>query len=446
MDGNSSAGIYVPPEVARLIASDCDKPALQTLRLVCRSFNMVAAVQLFDRVWLAPRYADLEIAKSVAARFGPFIKTIMYTSEHSKSLSWKTYKEKIKQSEHITDDAAADHGLGCGKDHLKRHWAQLRQLHLEQKEIFENEEMFGLLCCLLTTLPQVHSVVLTHDRRKHGDCWCRQVTLEAQKRSYDPFDSYEACSVSVGPSTHKAKRDKCTSPDPGLPQSASSGWRMILHAISVAGANKITQLITDTKQMGLGDQLIQSTDENKHLSLGLNLSVLSMTRRERFHASNALPGLTRLTLVLNVIDTVKKGPMSVFRGLSQVFQLSSNLESLSLAYDYSTYLGLVDHNQWSPFSMLLVGCVFAKLKEFRLHRVHMAELAFNEFVCRQPQLQLVKLDQVYLGPGDYDHMCDFLTSDCNFSVSGTFSYVIIQMEARTIDYRGDLTEVTSSTD
>lgn len=210
MDESSDVGIYVPPEVARIIASNCDKPDLQVLRLVCQSFDMVASVQLFDRVWLAPRYADLEIAESVAARFGSFIKTIMYTSEYSKSVTWKSYQEKTKHSGHITNGGVADHVRGCKKDHLKLHWAQLRQLHMEQKEIVENGELYGQLCCLLKTLPHVHKVVLTHDRRKHGDCWCRQVTVDAQRRSYEPFRPHPACSVTLGPSTRKANRDRCT--------------------------------------------------------------------------------------------------------------------------------------------------------------------------------------------------------------------------------------------
>lgn len=140
---------------------------------------------------------------------------------------------------------------------------------------------------------------------------------------------------------------------------------MILHAISEAGRNNINELITDTKQTGLGDQLIQSPGDDEGLSMGLNLSLLSMTPRQRFHASNALPRLTSLTLVLNVIDEVEADTANVYGDLTQVFQLASNLESLSLAYDYPTYYGLIDDNFWSPFSILLDRCVFPKLKDFR---------------------------------------------------------------------------------
>ena len=50
--------------------------------LVCKSFEAAEVNLLFDRIFLIARYADLEVASLVAARFGPFIKTLMLSSEH----------------------------------------------------------------------------------------------------------------------------------------------------------------------------------------------------------------------------------------------------------------------------------------------------------------------------------------------------------------------------
>lgn len=69
----------------------------------------------------------------------------------------------------------------------------------------------------------------------------------------------------------------------------------------------------------------------------------------------------------------------------------------------------------------------------------MDEQDFTNFVRNQPQLQHVQLEEVYLGPGDSDHMCSFLRSHCNFLVFGTFSSVIEQMQAYTRDYHNDST-------
>ena len=318
MDESFNASIYVPPEVARRIAVHCDKPDLQKLRLVCRSFEMGATIHLFDRVWLAPRYADLEIAKSVAARFGSFIKTIMYTSEKFKCPTWEVYREETKDCEHFEDERIACHVPGCNEYHLYHHWAQLGKLYFEQKEILESGEIYGLLCSLLKTLPQVHRVVLTDDRRKHGDCWCRQIVLEAQKRSHNPLRPRRICSPGPGPSKLLDGRKRCTFHESGLPHSASSGWPVILRAISKTGKGTINELVIAPIQTELSDQFDQSTDDEATLSIGLNLSLLNMDPRQRFHASNVLPRLTSLTLSLNTLDHFQVQGIST-RGNSQKY-------------------------------------------------------------------------------------------------------------------------------
>ena len=68
------------------------KRELKTLRRVCKSFDAAAVPLLFDRIFLIARYAELEVASLVAARFGPFIKTLMLPSERYEFNEYDRYK------------------------------------------------------------------------------------------------------------------------------------------------------------------------------------------------------------------------------------------------------------------------------------------------------------------------------------------------------------------
>ena len=95
MTDQNSIAIKLAPELLSNICSNLDKPGLKLARLVCKALDGAAVHMLFDRVYVASRYADLEVARLVAARFRPFIKTLVYCSESYDDYTLKEFRTRV---------------------------------------------------------------------------------------------------------------------------------------------------------------------------------------------------------------------------------------------------------------------------------------------------------------------------------------------------------------
>ena len=73
------------PEILGMIFENLAKPDVKSARLVCKDWEAQTPRLLFNSVFIAARYADLEVAEKVISRFG------MSSRERSQS-STQTFK------------------------------------------------------------------------------------------------------------------------------------------------------------------------------------------------------------------------------------------------------------------------------------------------------------------------------------------------------------------
>lgn len=64
------------PELQSLVCQSLTKSELKVARLVCKSLDQAAVPLLFDEIFVAASYSDLEIADLVASNFGSCVKKI----------------------------------------------------------------------------------------------------------------------------------------------------------------------------------------------------------------------------------------------------------------------------------------------------------------------------------------------------------------------------------
>lgn len=308
------------PEFLSNICSNLDKPGLKLARLVCKALDGAAVPMLFDRVYVASRYADLEVARLVAARFRPFIKTLFFCSEsYREDYTLKEIEERVAEQYYW-----GHYRLSHGKyDHVRIYWESYCRLKREHEELTRSGEVFGTVCYLLGYLPHLRSISLSDRIRERTYCPCSQAILDCSVRTFDPVSIQEK--YKFVPRKHdRPYRSHCLAAESGLVTADGSPWHHILHALSVASNAKIKEIIVDP--------------ENR--SLGLSWEALTMNPMQAYYARNILPTLVKLQLFLfqRKFDE-DVGTEPDFGGLKRALPWASNLQDLDIEiHDRTRYI------------------------------------------------------------------------------------------------------------
>lgn len=147
----------LPPELQSLVCRDLTKTELKVVRLVCTSFDQAAIPFLFDEVFVAARYRDLEIADLVTSRFGTFVKTITLSFVEYDNISMGNYCERTcdMRAERSTRTSPRMNG------HLAHAFGMYSRVQEETLEIISSGDFMAKLCLILRRSPNCRKMILT---------------------------------------------------------------------------------------------------------------------------------------------------------------------------------------------------------------------------------------------------------------------------------------------
>ena len=341
--------INLAPELLSNICSNLDKPGLKLVRLVCKALDGAAVPMLFDRVYVASRYADLEVARLVAARFRPFIKTLVYCSE--------SYPEDytLKEFEEIVEEQRDHSEYG----HVRLYWKTYCRLKREQEELTRSGEVLGTVCYLLGYLPHLGRISLSDRIRERSYCPCSQAILDCSVRTFDPVSIQKKYQF-VPRKYNGPGRSHCFATQSGFVTADGSPWHHILHALSVTSNAKVREIVIDPKAQ----------------SFGLSWEALTMNPMQAYYARNVLPTLVKLQLLLSYHDIDEDdGTEPDFGGLKRALPWAISLQDLEIdirdgnQYEYDRGCHLKASKQFSACleDIDLPHLKTLSLSGFRLH-------------------------------------------------------------------------------
>ena len=134
--------MQVPSEILHLIFACLPKRDLKSSRLVCKKWDVRSTPLLFNSVFLIARYADIEISEMVTEKYGRFINTLVYSTEHFDTSD----AERMSQRVIIMNRSP------CFSAHMKQHWVLYETLADEAKEIGHRGQVFNQLCRAFTSV------------------------------------------------------------------------------------------------------------------------------------------------------------------------------------------------------------------------------------------------------------------------------------------------------
>ncbi|KAG7005828.1 hypothetical protein G7Y79_00017g042100 [Physcia stellaris] len=382
---HNSPSINLVPELLSNICSNLDKPGLKLVRLVCKALDGAAVPMLFDRVYVASRYADLEVARLVAARFRPFIKTLVYCLEsYPDAYTLKEFEEVVaEQSDH------SENG------HVRLNWETYCRLKREHEELTRSGEVFGIVCYLLGYLPHLRRIALSDRIRERTYCPCSQAILDCSVRTFDPVPIQKKYKF-VPRKLNWPCRSHCFAAPSGFVTADGSPWHHIFHALFVASNAKIREIIVDPE-----DQ-----------SLGLRWEAFTMNPMQAYYARNVLPTLVKLKLFLSTRDffgEIETEPD--FGGLKRALPWASSLQDLEIEiydgnrYGYSRECDLKASEQ---FSACLEDIDLPHLKTLSLSGFRLHEDSLVKTLSATRRVKHLSLNDVTLISGSWESLVERL--------------------------------------
>ena len=154
-------------------------------RRACQALSRAAVPFLFDTLHIARNLADLERANDMCARFGPYVKIMVYGTTSYLNTSFDDFVEllDLEPGDESGDESAPDL-LPVGQLY--------NTLADEAAELLESGQFFRQLCQMLHTLPNLQEVCLTNKSRLRGECECRQAAIDAGNRFRQPIPNVAA--------------------------------------------------------------------------------------------------------------------------------------------------------------------------------------------------------------------------------------------------------------
>ncbi|CAD6590200.1 MAG: hypothetical protein ASARMPRED_004667 [Alectoria sarmentosa] len=349
----------LPPELQILVCQNMTKTELKNARLICKSLNQAAVPMLFDEVFIAATYSDLEIADLVASRFGSYIKTITLSFVQYPDYSKDRFIELgSKAREKIT--------LERVDGHLAYAFKNYRKVRKEHLEVTESCEFLTQLCQVLRRLIRCRKIVIT-DRGNgcSGHKWA--------VHRHDPWKKEDLCPYQNCPLSESDHVSFFIRPDPPFSEDQAQEWYTAILALSIA-APRFTELV------------VGGEGHNGFLPM----SAFNMMARQSSHVVTCFKILTKLKLSLSPDHDTRD---IVAKALSAAI----NLECLFIEGD-----GEILYDVPGPMSMvsaILGGCRFAKLRSLILANMTSNENELLEFLRNSPLLEHLTIYQFLLERG-----------------------------------------------
>ena len=353
------------------------KTELKNARLICKSLDQAAAPLLFDEVFIAATYSDLEIADLVASRFGSYIKNVTVSLVEYVYLS-KTEFFSLGESERNSRT------LERVSSHLEHALDIYRKARTEDLEIKESGELLARLCLILSKSPNIRNMVLTDfgNNDLHPTSQLHFHDLWKQ----DDLCPFKMCKLSVSDHVSFFVRPSPpykTTPDP---------LRLAMLAISAAKST-----ITGLAVIHDGHHPFLSNYAFRTIAL----------KSRRFTLQ--LQNLTKLRLRFSRDERQPPARHSdPDRVVGETLSVAVNLETLFIEGDFLDEANHPDSR--SMVSGVLGGCRFPKLRSLILKMMDSREDELLEFLNTSPCLEHLMLECFPLNFGSWENMADKIRS------------------------------------
>ena len=374
----------LPPELQSLVCRDLTKTELKVARLVCKSFDQAAVPFLFDEVFVAARYSDLEIADLVASRFGAYVKTVTLSCVEYENLSMGDYFERIARS---TSTLPRING------HLAHAFGVYSKVQEENLEIMNSGKLIAKLCFILGKSPNTRKMILT-DHGNHCDGYYR-----SRLNPHDPWRKDELCpfqGCELSESDHMRLHVR---PSPPY-QMTQNPFHLAMLAISMANFT-----ITDLA-------MIHYSHRNYHTDCCsfLTKDSFMMTVEQFHHLSLQLQHLTKLRMRLDDEDEETQSQNSyASQPIAKALSSAINLESLFIEGNCcSEYVPR--EFALTTMSNFLGGCQFAKLRSLILKFMNSKDDELLEFLESSPALKHLTLVEFELESGSWEFVAQRIRS------------------------------------
>lgn len=337
----------IPSELQTLVCRNLTKAQLKVARLVCKSFDQLAVPLLFEEVFIASSYSDLERADRIASRFRSFVRTITVSFVHFPSCLRGGY-------DRLWSRRWGTKILNRVDGHLEYAYEITCRFQREQEEIRESGEILAQMCHILGKTTRCRRIVLTC----RGSPWKKEVLCPYPTCPLSKFEHQTFFGV---------QRDPPDSEDRGR------YWFLTILALSVT-RSRVTEIVVDGPR--LGD--------------GLPMSAFDTTVRRFTDVANCFKTLTKLSLSLS---------FSHHTGNSVASALSSatNLKSLFIEGDYEMFYDVL--GPVSVFSAILGGCRFTNLRSLLMAKLSSGNIELLEFLRHSPLLNRLTICEFALKEG-----------------------------------------------
>ena len=364
--------MYFPPEILSAILCSQSKIELKKARLVCKAFDAAAVPFLFDEIFIAARYADIEKAILLASRFGSFVKALIFCSEEfSSDVTLHDFKHQW-----------ADVNLATS------YYTSYCKLREEQEQLLSEGEFFRYLCSTLILLSNLRKITLTSIHCIPKLSLFRQSYVDGCLRTFNPRSDTEYPALK---SLKPTLDHECFASINGPKRSDPNSWPEVLRALHVSGNTNVKTIVTE------GDDSWS----------GLVSSHFRMTSRQRFCVAKVLQNLTRLHIHLDgyLVNDVVNGELFPQRVIAQTLSAAINLESLMIEI-IGNYVQWEeeeeDQDARTTFEMILGSCKMPKLVTLGLSRFTTTEAEMTTFLQDSQGIRHMSLDDVKIISGSWE--------------------------------------------
>ena len=370
--------MYLPLELRNLVFRDLTKAELKVARLVCKSFDQAAIPFLFDEVFVAARYSDLEIAELVASHFGACLKTITLSFVGYKSLSLRDFRRQAQPKK----------ALESFNIHLNYAYEMYCKTRTDILEINESGELLAKLSLILSKSPNIRKMVLTN-------CGNDDMYYTFRPHNDDPWKEdklcpFRTCKLSV--SDHLSFFLRPISPY----QAAPNPLRVAMLAMSAAKTT-ITELA-----------ILHQSQEHSPQGSCLTKDAFEMTTRQSYHLTLQLQCLTKLRMRLSDRREIAIKNPRAGRPIAEALSSAVNLQSLFMEGVRSELA--FGHDTPTTMSTFLGGCEFPKLKCLILASMSLTEYELDDFLKTSPCLKYLTLQFCALTLGSWENVAVRLRS------------------------------------
>lgn len=389
--------MHLPSEILSQIFSSVPKSSLKRLRLACKTFYNVATRFLFNSIFVSARYADREIADSVASRFPTWITVLTFSSECYVPSTWKASHEDFQtRLKRISQNSNVLH-----VKQAKIYYELYCRLGSEQRALYKSGSVHEQLSHLLNTLPNLGQIIITDRRRRQDLSWFQKAligetirlrTRLTSRRIYKTIWTKRKDTLALAQlQTIQSVDCECFDKDPlafgvysGLAEAGSTmmpqnPWAMIMTALLKSTNTSIHKLSVQPKS----------------INSQLPLAAIAVSGSPICHPmTTELARLTKLELRLNNFTSHEQ----MLTHPPTVLSTASNLRSLTI--DIVDPLRALSYGPYSrcptTFGLLLAGCKLARLSSLHLHNFTFLENDLSTFLQHSPNLRDLALMSFYM--------------------------------------------------